>query len=132
MTRVGQQSECIKRQVGCVIAVDDRIVAEGWNSPPKKTPVSLCKRCNSSDYKSGKNLEQAICTHAEINAISSAAYLGYSIRNADLFCTLLPCSECMKAIISCGIKRVYYIQDYDSPYTHLFATNAGVELIKID
>lgn len=163
IVRISQQSECLSRHVGCIIVQNDRVIAEGWNSPPRRTNIDECQRCKRTrcpdcdgtgvmhanddiiefecnnckgkkhitTLEKGKDLNLAICTHAEINAISSAAYLGYSIKNSSLYSTTLPCSECMKAIISCGIKKVYYIEDYDSPYTRLFAKNAEIELIKI-
>lgn len=128
--RIAQQSECLSRQVGCIVVKDRRIVAEGWNAPPKKTDVASCQRCNKP-HVSGQNLEQALCAHAEINAISSAAYLGYSIKDAELYCTVKPCAECMKAIIACGIKNVYFFEDYETLYTDLFAANASVGLHKL-
>ena len=50
--------------------------------------------------------------HAEMNAITDAARLGRSTKNAVLYCTTFPCHNCAKHIVSSGIKRVVYIQPY--------------------
>ena len=45
--------------------------------------------------------------HAEANAIYNALYNGSSVQDCTLYCvSLFPCSECAKAIIQSGIKRV--------------------------
>jgi len=50
--------------------------------------------------------------HAEMDAISSAARLGISIRGSILYCTTFPCHECAKLIVASGIERVVYIEPY--------------------
>lgn len=50
--------------------------------------------------------------HAEMNALTDAARLGRSTKNATLYCTTFPCHNCAKHIVSSGIKRVVYIQPY--------------------
>lgn len=131
LTALENQSECIKRKVGCLIVKDDRVIAEGWNSPPRNCETKFCTRCIDENYQSGKNLDQAICIHAEMNAISSAAYLGYSLKDAEIILSCIPCSECTKMIIACGFKTVYHIEDYDTPYTRYFLEKAGIKLVKI-
>jgi dCMP deaminase len=130
INRIALNSECKSRKVGAIIVFDDRIISEGWNSPPPKCLTNECLKCGGNN-KSGKNLELALCTHAEINAISSAAYLGFSIKTADIYCTTKPCSECAKAIAACGIKKVHYVEDYDSEYTDYIFIKNNIEIIKI-
>lgn len=123
--RVAQQSRCRSRQVGAIIVFEDRIIAEGWNSPPRGVTVELCSRCDGQQ-KSGANLEYAVCTHAEVNAISSAAYLGFSTRGCEIVCSVKPCSECAKLISTVGIRKVICFGDYDSPYTDAIFQAAGI------
>jgi dCMP deaminase len=124
--RMAQQSECLSRHVGAIIVIDNRIIAQGWNSPPKKCSPNDCVRCNSHDHESGKNMEKALCQHAEQGAIATAAYLGISIKDGDLYCTTKPCSSCATLIVHSGIKRVFYIEDYSSKYTDLIFSSANV------
>jgi len=50
--------------------------------------------------------------HAEMEALLSAARIGLSVRNCDLFTTTFPCHNCAKHIVGAGIKRVVYIEPY--------------------
>lgn len=51
-------------------------------------------------------------THAEMEAILSAARVGASTKGNELFTTTFPCHNCAKHIIGAGIKRVVYIEPY--------------------
>lgn len=129
---VSTWTSCLSRQVGCVITVERRVVATGYNGAPAGVPsckeLGSCLRKNS---KSGENLEQCQAVHAEQNALMQAAKFGISVRGGDLFVTTYPCATCMKMIINAGIKRVFYIEAYNSPLTKDFAEKAGVELTQI-
>lgn len=50
-------------------------------------------------------LEKHYVEHAERNAIAQAWQLG-SPEGGTIYCTLLPCADCARAIIAAGIKRV--------------------------
>ncbi|NMG41938.1 deoxycytidylate deaminase [Chelativorans sp. ZYF759] len=54
--------------------------------------------------------------HAEMNAITDAARLGRSVRDATLFCTTFPCHMCAKHIVSAGIRRVVFLEPYPKSY----------------
>jgi deoxycytidylate deaminase len=56
--------------------------------------------------------EFARAVHAEIEALSSAARLGVSVRGATLFSTTFPCHNCAKHIVASGIERVVYVEPY--------------------
>jgi deoxycytidylate deaminase len=66
--------------------------------------------------------------HAEMDALTQAARLGISIKNATLFTTLFPCHNCTKHIIASGIKRVVYIE----PYLKSLATQLHEDAITVD
>lgn len=57
-------------------------------------------------------LEFGRAVHAEMAALTSAARLGVSVRNATLFCTTFPCHMCARHIVASGIKRVVYVEPY--------------------
>lgn len=48
--------------------------------------------------------------HAEANAI--AASNTTDLEGATMYTTLFPCCECAKKIITYGIKKVVYLEDY--------------------
>ncbi|MEQ1875652.1 MAG: deaminase [Bdellovibrionia bacterium] len=56
-------------------------------------------------------------THAEMDAILSAARLGISTRGATLYCTTFPCHNCAKHIVSCGIDRVIFLEPYPKSFS---------------
>jgi deoxycytidylate deaminase len=57
-------------------------------------------------------LEFGRTTHAEMEAIVSAARAGHSVRGARLFTTTFPCHECARLIITAGIDEVLFIEPY--------------------
>ena len=111
--RYSEESSCLRRQVGCVITVENRIVVAGWNGAPKG--IISCKeknQCMRENSKSGENLQTCLACHSEMNAITQASRMGISIKNGTLYCTHKPCSLCSKLIINSGIIRVVYREDY--------------------
>ena len=75
--------------VGCVIALEGRIIGEGWNRPIS-TPDAT--------------------SHAETEAIRAAcrAIGNYRLANATLYVTLEPCAMCVGAIFHARIARVVF------------------------
>ena len=75
--------------VGAVVAVDGRIVGEGWNRPiAARDPTA----------------------HAEIQAMraASASLKNYRLSGATLFVTLEPCDMCLGAMFHARIARAVY------------------------
>lgn len=108
------RSNCIKRRVGAVVVRDRRIISTGYNGTPRGTRncnEGGCPRCNSL-ADSGTRLEECLCSHAEENAITQAAYHGTSVKGATIYTTFAPCLMCTKMIINSGIQEVVYNVDY--------------------
>ena len=111
---VALRSNCIKRKVAAVIVKDKRIISTGYNGTPrgvKNCNEGGCPRCNSFSQQ-GANLDECLCSHAEENAITQAAYHGVSIKDSTIYSTFSPCLMCTKMIINSGIKEVVYSHDY--------------------
>ena len=111
---VRTRGNCLRRQVAAVIVKDHRIISTGYNGTPsgiRNCYEGGCPRCASA-VRSGKNLDQCICAHAEENAIIQAANYGVALKGAVLYCTESPCLLCAKMIISAGIKKVIYENEY--------------------
>lgn len=111
---VASRSNCVKRKVGCVIALDRRIVSTGYNGTPRGTRncnEGGCPRCNNF-AESGTGLGECLCSHGEENAITQAAYHGVSVRGGTIFTNLCPCLMCTKMIINAGLAEVAYNAHY--------------------
>jgi dCMP deaminase len=105
--RMALRSTCPRRAVGCILTVDRRIVAAGYNGA-----VSGDTHCTDA----GCNMVGGHCitaVHAEINAICDAARRGVSVDGATCYCTDAPCIWCAKTVISAGIARIVYVRGYD-------------------
>ena len=81
---------------------------------------------------SGERHEICRGLHAEQNAILQAAYHGVQIRDSVIYSTNQPCVFCAKMIINCGIRKIYYFEDYPDPLAVELLCEAGVELIRLD
>jgi len=104
------RSNCIKRKVGAVVVKDRRIVSTGYNGTPRGTRncnEGGCPRC-SGLAASGTRLDECLCSHAEENAITQAAYHGTSVKDGCLYSTFSPCLMCAKMIINSGITEVVF------------------------
>ncbi|HNV85503.1 MAG TPA: deaminase [Candidatus Omnitrophota bacterium] len=111
---VALRSNCVKRKVAAVIVKDKRIISTGYNGTPrgvKNCNEGGCPRCNSFDVQ-GANLGECLCSHAEENSITQAAYHGVSIKDSTLYTTFSPCLICTKMIINSGIREVIYSTEY--------------------
>jgi len=127
---VAMRSNCLKRKVAAIVVKDKRIISTGYNGTPRGTRncnEGGCPRCNSL-VESGTNLEQCLCSHAEENAITQAAYHGTLLKDSTLYTTYSPCLICSKMIINAGIKEVVYQGEYPLAETALaLLQEAGVK-----
>ena len=51
-------------------------------------------------------------SHAEMNALALAAGKGVAVEGATCYCTLSPCVSCFKTLVSAGIRRFVYMEQY--------------------
>lgn len=112
---VALRSNCIKRKVAAVVVKDRRIISTGYNGTPRGVKNCIeggCPRCNNLN-PSGKDLEECLCSHAEENSITQAAYHGVNIKDSTLYTTYSPCLICTKMIINSGIREVVYNVEYE-------------------
>jgi dCMP deaminase len=111
---VASRSNCIKRKVGSVIALDRRIISTGYNGTPRgirNCNEGGCPRCAGA-AESGTRLDECLCSHAEENAITQSAYHGVSVRGGTVYTTFCPCLICTKMIINAGLSEVVYAADF--------------------
>ncbi len=125
---IKERADCLRRQVGCLLVKDFRIITTGYNGTPHKIKNCTergCERClfrQQGKLKFDEKEESCICIHAEQNAIIQAAYLGISTKGATLYSTTNPCSTCAKMLINAGVvKVVCRLEHHD---------RNGIELLK--
>lgn len=131
---VAQRGNCIRRQVAAVIVKDNRLISTGYNGTPRGVTNCCdggCARCAGST-PSGKGLDECVCSHAEENSITQAAYHGIRLAGSTLYSTLSPCLMCAKMIINAGIETVIYDEPYKfSKQIQALFREAGVSYRKL-
>lgn len=132
---VSTWSSCIRRNVGCAIVRDKRILTTGYNGAPSSikscTEKNQCLR-ELAHIKSGTQQEVCFAIHAEQNALLQAAKLGICVDGSTLYCTHQPCSICAKQIINAGIKRVVYLEGYPDEFALKLLNEANIQLDKFE
>lgn len=102
-----KRSTCSRRQVGAVLAVNNRPKVSGYaGSPPGEA------HCIDEGCIIGPDGGCIRTTHAEANAIAFAARDGIKTEGATLYCTDSPCPSCAKLILTAGITQVVYEREY--------------------
>lgn len=112
---VSNYSTCTRVKVGAVLALDDRIIASGYNGTAKG--LEHCNDIFTGNEKDFSAIHHDFSTkneiHAEQNLISFCAKNGIKTDGATIYITHSPCIHCAKLIIASGIKRVVYNELYD-------------------
>ena len=99
---ISNRSSCHRLQVGCVLVKDTRVISVGYNGFIAGYPHNSIVRDNH---------EQAT-VHAEQNCITDCAKRGINVEGATAYITHYPCINCMKILVSSGIKNIKYYNDY--------------------
>ena len=118
----GKLSHCKRKQVGALIVKDRMIISDGFNG----TPTGFDNCCEDEN---GTTKWEVL--HAEANAILKVASSTQSAKNATLYVTLSPCTQCSKLIHQAGIKRVVYANAYKDDAGVKFLEKAGIELMNL-
>ena len=119
----GKMSHCKRKQVGAVIVKDRMIISDGYNG----TPTGFENPCENEE-----GYTKWYVLHAEANAILKVAASTQSCKEATLYITLSPCTECSKLIYQAGIKRVVYHKGYKDDSGLKFLEKAGVEISHVE
>ena len=126
------RSTCTRRKVGAVIVKDKRILATGYNGPPKglaHCDVTGCIR-EELNVPSGERHELCRGLHAEQNAIIQAAVHGVSIKDATIYVTNHPCVVCAKMLINAEIKEIVYAEGYPDDLAKLILLESNIKVRK--
>lgn len=72
--------------------------------------------------------------HAERNAIYNAARMGISLNNTTAYVSWFPCTDCARALVQSGIKRIvckepdWNFDRFDFKTSRQIFIEAGVEI----
>lgn len=121
------------RKIGAVAVdpVSRTILSTGYNGFPKGI-------LDSQERLNDRPTKYKFIVHAEMNLIYNAANNGTKLHGSDIYVYGLPvCSECAKAIISVGIRRVFIRLNGEIPdhwkesfvFTQEMFHEAGIDVI---
>jgi len=119
------RSPCNRLHVGCVLVKNNRIISMGYNGFLTGEEHKSIIRQEAD----GKPHERATI-HAEQNAICYGANTGVALNGAIAYITHYPCLNCAKILITCGVKKIYYHDDYNNDEL-VSKISSKLEIIKI-
>ncbi|MGI6678056.1 MAG: deoxycytidylate deaminase [Dehalobacterium sp.] len=132
---VASRSTCLRRSVGAVaVSKDNRILGTGYNGALPGAPHCDEVGCIRNEFKIPSGQRQEICRaqHAEANVCNFAARHGVALNGATVYVTTQPCTTCIKAMATSGVKKVIFEGDYPDPFARQLAQEVGLELIKME
>lgn len=115
------RSPCERLRVGCVLVKDKRIISTSYNG--------FLPNCPHESIVINDH-EQAT-SHAEMNCIANAARSGVITLDSEAYITHFPCINCYKILVSAGINKIYYINDYkNDENVFKLISSSGIPVIK--
>jgi len=110
---VATRSTCPRRHVGAIIVADKRILATGYNGSRKGEAhcdevgcIIMDGHCKRTIHAERNALYQLIDTYE----VARYPELRYLLNHATVYCTYIPCSECMNLLIEWGITHFRYAE----------------------
>jgi len=103
---VKKRATCPRRQVGAVFVRQGRVLVTGYNG--SRPGAQHCTEVGCLMIHD--HCKRTI--HAETNGIIQAAKHGVSLENAHLYVTTMPCLTCYNNVVTAGIQRIYYTDEY--------------------
>lgn len=140
------KSTCRRGKAGCVIVKDKRIISVGYNGvPPNSTECIERDACRQKDSLvkfqmniwepyTEKVIESDGCfdsLHAETNAFGFCAQNGINTTGSVVYLTKSPCKSCAQLMVACGVRRIYFCDDYKNLDGLIYLKTYGVEAIKL-
>lgn len=88
-----------RKNSAVVVDSDNSIISIGYNGFPRGCDDSIASRYEQP-------AKYLYTEHAERNAIYHASKLGIPLKGCNMYTTMFPCSDCARAIIQSGIKKL--------------------------
>jgi len=121
---VALRSSCPRMAVGAVMTVQGRIISTGYNGSPRGTAHCEDAGCIVTD---GHCIR---AVHAEHNALLFANLQGVSMHETILYCSHLPCWECLKIIIQLHVGAVCYHRSYRDNRCEKFGYTSQIDAFR--
>lgn len=103
-------ANCHKKQLGCILVLEDGSVINGWNGPP--SGIIGCDKCPREDSHSATNLDRCRAVHAERRVLLVAAKHGRYTDNSILYSFMgVPCKDCMVELIEAGVQEIVCVRE---------------------
>lgn len=116
-------SNGVRAKVGSVAVTKNGVVLTGVNGLPKQLGNQLeYRECSDGLGGSSWLVTKPEVIHAEENVILKAAREGVSLIDSTFYITLSTCVHCASQLISLGVSRVVYLNDYRD--------TTGVDILK--
>lgn len=130
---IASRSTCLRRSVGAVITMDNRIIASGYNGPPSKLKHCAEVGCLREKLNIPSGTMHEICRgmHAEQNALVQAAVYGTPVKGGTIYVTCQPCVLCAKMIINAQINRIVYNGSYPDDLSKELLAEAAIEVVRL-
>ncbi|MDD2568397.1 MAG: dCMP deaminase family protein [Clostridia bacterium] len=134
--QVATRSTCARRRVGAVaVSKENRILGTGYNGALSGAPhcdeLGGCLR-DRLGVPSGQRQEICRAQHAEANVCNFAARYGTPLEGATMYVTTQPCTTCVKAMATSGIRRVVFDSTYPDELACRLAKEVGMELVSME
>ncbi|MCK5580731.1 MAG: cytidine/deoxycytidylate deaminase family protein [Candidatus Omnitrophica bacterium] len=120
-----ERATCPRMHCGCVLVKDKNVIATGYNGSIPGDDHCEDVGCLVVDNHCVRTV------HAEMNALLQAARKGHSVEGSTAYVTNMSCTNCSKALIAAGIKRIVVFSDFHDTLATDFFTKAGVKIDKI-
>lgn len=119
--RIAQESQCPRKQVGCVVVAASGMIAPGFNGHAAGGP-------NTWEWKEGGDPE---VVHAELNALGKMLEQGVSAAGAFVYVTLSPCLDCAKLLVRAKVAAVFYNEQYRCDAGLRYLSKYGVAVTQL-
>lgn len=126
------RSTCTRRQVGCILVREKRVIATGYNGAPSGAAhcdETGCLR-QQLGIPSGERLDMCRASHAEANAVSQCARHGVPTDGATAYVTVTPCVTCAKLLVQAGVTTVVCRGKYPDDSAAGVLRASGVTLLE--
>ncbi len=122
---VSERATCPRMHCGCVLVKDRQILATGYNGSIPGDVHCEDVGCYVVDGHCIRTI------HAEMNAILQCSAHGVNTKGAFAYVTNMPCTNCAKALVTAGIKKIVVFSDYHATEAEEFLKIGGVELCRL-
>lgn len=103
---IATRSTCPKLSVGCVLTRNNHVISTGFNGSISKDKHCIEEGCLEVDGHCIRTV------HAEVNAVTQCAKQGIETEGAIAYITHFPCLNCVKVLLSSGVREIIYETSY--------------------